>query len=335
MCRKGSAIIIAFFLMAAASGAAFAIARLFNLDSSSTAIHNDSVVAYYAAESGIEESFLRYRFDRQSQVPGDATTEKVNRSNLNNMNVSENILPNSAITDAYKTSSVYDLNMSYKKHFYGDDINNDGVLTVDDMLLPGYGIDNNQYIIPRDESVKIDITDAIAGGTINDLKLMVILSNYGGSPDFTSRDDAFIEAKIIAPNSETNPETDYEFKKILVTRDRSSEFADQSQIIMINGNLATADDYYYRDDIVDLIVGHSLSYVDNNNRAYLYLKPIGCDAKIGISLKFNNFYIAAPFSTIKSKGYYNGVTHTLEAKIDRQSGTIYDLFDFVNYEFGP
>jgi hypothetical protein len=35
---------------------------------------------------------------------------------------------------------------------------------------------------------------------------------------------------------------------------------------------------------------------------------------------------------VESTGYYGGVSRKLEATIDRQSGTLYDLFDYVIYK---
>ncbi len=66
----------------------------------------------------------------------------------------------------------------------------------------------------------------------------------------------------------------------------------------------------------------------------LYLKPIGCGAKIGMFATDTDVKIASPYTTIHSVGHFGGVTRTLIANIDRQSGTLYDIYDFVIYQYG-
>ena len=72
--------------------------------------------------------------------------------------------------------------------------------------------------------------------------------------------------------------------------------------------------------------------VFTSGKVELSLKSIGCDAYFGIKPVNSTKQVVQPYSTIKSTGYYGGVTRTLEARIDRQAGTLYDLFDFVIYD---
>jgi len=72
---------------------------------------------------------------------------------------------------------------------------------------------------------------------------------------------------------------------------------------------------------------------DATNRVFLYLKPVGCRMTFGLTPTVTTSGIASPYTTIKSTGYYGGVGRSLVARIDRQSGTIYDIFDSVIYEY--
>lgn len=321
MKRKGSAIIIAFFLMAAISGVTFSIARLFYLDTSASDIYENSTIAYYTAESGVEESLLRYRFDRQSEV---GTADLVSRNNLNDLSVSlvnpneEILLPMDSLT------SVFDLRMSYKASFYGDERAQPSLTALDlnDLASSEYG---DEYFVPRDESVKIDITDAVDNSG-DDIRFMTIMQKYYDTAGF-NRDNSFIEAKIVGT---TTGSSEVEEKKVLVTDTFSRPNFSTLSVVRMDPNPGHGVDFYYKYNLVNSIIG-SVALNTTDYRVLLYLKPIGCDIIIGIDPGVNN-QIAAPFTTIKSTGYYGGVSRTLEAKIDRQSGTVYDLFDFVTYQ---
>lgn len=314
---RGSAIIIAFFLMAAISGITFAIARLFYLDTSASDIYENSSIAYYAAESGVEEGLLRYRFDRQSEV---GTADAVNRTNLNDRTVSS-VAPNtslSSITDANK-KSIFDLRMSYKASFYGNEkaALSDIVLDGRDLASADYG---DEYLVPRDESVKIDITDAIGA----DVKLFVLMQNF--ADQFTGdKDKSFIEARVVG----TSGGEQVEEKRALVTNTSTTGFS--SAVIQMQPSPGCGSNCYEKENLITWIFGSGTFDTQNNQRVFLYLKPIGCDIIIGLAPSTGS-YISAPYTLVKSTGYYGGISRTLEAKIDRQSGTVYDLFDFVTYQ---
>lgn len=329
--KSGSAIIIAFLLMAVVSGTVFAIARLFYLDTAAGGLYENSTVAYYAAESGIEEGMLRYRFDRNAHV-AEATTDyvnygKVNRNNLTTGAVAVNASPSATVS---QSQQIYDLNMFYKAPYYGTAFDSSGILNYTDLDNPLYG---NEYIINRDEAVKIDVTDAVSG--TGDLTLWVKLGeNDAGSG--ISDGESFIEARMtgtIGGNLK-------EFKKVLMwdggTSGSSLGYARGSYYMMTE--ITGTNRIYPVEFLKNVIVGGDLfdrPPVDSPdiNRVFLYLKPIGYkNIIIGLKPIQTTGTVAAPYSTIKSTGYYGGVGRTLTAKIDRQSGTVYDIFDFVVYQ---
>ena len=322
MRSRGSAIIIAFFLMAAISGVTFAIARLFYLDTSAADIYENSSIAYYAAESGVEEGLLRYRFDRQSVV---GATNKVNRTNLNDLTVSL-VDPNaslSTIADANQ-KSIFDLKMDYKTRFYGNEKVADPQNALDGNDLTSANVSDygEEYLVLRDESVKIDITDTI--GDSSDAKFMVVMHNYYTDQGF-NKNKSFIEARVVG----TVGSSDQEYKKILV----SNNFLNFDHLSMVQMERGSGQglDYYYKEQLFNKITGSVSFNILDKKRVFLYLRPIGCDILIGLAPSPGNS-ISAPYTTVKSTGYYGGISRTLEAKIDRQSGTVYDLFDFVTYQ---
>lgn len=323
--KSGSAIIIAFLLMAVVSGTAFAIARLFYLDTAAGGLYENSTVAYYAAESGIEEGMLRYRFNRNAQVESGTTDyvnyAKVNRNNLTTGAVTENTSPGNNVI---QSDQVYDLNMFYKAPYYGTDANNDTTLNQDDLALVGSGY-GEEYKVPRDEAVKIDITDTLGTG-LGDSNLFVKLGAVQTSSGMRTDDQAFIEARITG----TVGNDLKEFKRALYPQDHATvERTGEAYAPMLP--FTGADRIYEVFSLKTTIAGSNLFNTTSGNRVFLYLKPIGYDIYIGL-VSQGNSPISAPYSTIKSTGYYGGVGRTLTAKIDRQSGTVYDIFDFVVYQ---
>jgi hypothetical protein len=318
--KSGSAIIIAFLLMAVVSGTAFAIAKLFYLDTSLGGLYENSTVAYYAAESGVEEGLLRYRFDRNAEVAA-ATNDYVNYNSAIRNNLVTGQVGTKATTFG-QIEQVYDLNMYYKTKYYGTAFDSSGILNYTDLDNPDYG---KEYTIPRDEAVKIDITDVLGTGT-GDLTFFVKL---GKAVSPSTDNTAFIEARMSNSSDE--------YKKALIpngTRtgvQRDWPFGTYANMSVIPG----VERIYQIINLKTAIAGAEFSYKTAGDRVFLYLKPIGYD-NIIIGLKptqtGKTIAISAPYSTIKSTGYYGGVGRTLTAKVDRQSGTVYDIFDFVVYQ---
>jgi hypothetical protein len=95
--------------------------------------------------------------------------------------------------------------------------------------------------------------------------------------------------------------------------------------------------------ILDFFNKIGAQFINSSSKITLTLKPLYYDAYIGISTAAcltpnacnNNdkgIVMPGPFTNIQSTGYYGGVTRTISANIDRQSGTLYDLFDYVIFE---
>lgn len=324
--KSGSAIIIAFLLMAVVSGTAFAIAKLFYLDTSLGGLYENSTVAYYAAESGVEEGLLRYRYNRNAEVAATPANPS-NPDYINYADVSRsNLVTGKVGTKANSFAAndqVYDLNEYFKTGFYGADIAAQlGTFDEKDVNDPAYA-QIKEYNVARDEAVKIDITDVLGTGT-GDLILYVKM----GEPVSPSTvDTSFIEAKIMGSGEE--------YKKALYADGTKTG----SQRNWLAGSYVTmykqsGTDVYSVNNLKAAIAGANFSYKTAGDRVFLYLKPIGYSISIGLkpTQVGKTIAISAPYTTVKSTGYYGGVERTLTAKIDRQSGTVYDIFDFVAYQ---
>lgn len=296
---RGSALIIAFLLIAAVGSASLVIGRLFLVDQSVSQVYEDSIVAYYAAESGIEEALLRYRYDNNVQVP--SNQRLVVRSNLAD-SVASISNPTNAIP--IEADQRYDLKVSSYGNYFGEDPDGDGVVNLTDP--------NDYYKIPQDEAIKVDITNIVEER--KDFNLYVKL------PSGTNKRMAFIEVKIVG--KEVPGGNLKEYKKALIFQSGHDIVSGNSKTmtyVPTNRNFALSS-------LKSIIVGAS-SLVE----AELSIKPLYSDIFVVLQPQTGSS-IAQSHTLIKSTGYYGRNSRTLSAKIDRQNGTVYDLFDYVLYD---
>lgn len=316
---RGSAIIIAIFLIAAVGSVAFGIARLFALESNIAGIYENSTVAYYAAESGIEEGLLRYRYDKNTQMPTGGSPPvfdetKMSYGDLTTLKQSSSSVPNA-------NQYIYGMQMSYLGNYYGADLYGDGQ-RLNDTSLRDAAYTKKEFMISRDNSIKLDVTNLaeIGGVQGGDLVLYV---RPAGTTGACSTDNAYLEAKVTG---------------------KTSRKLEEEKVVLSYKNIVPDKNYLQATVLPGLPVIYKydnlLANIRNSTEGYskfesgsieLFLKPISCDVYIGIQPAVNGDKIVQPYSKIKSTGYYGGVTRTLEASIDRQAGTLYDLFDFVLY----
>ncbi len=327
--KSGSAMVITLLLLATVGSISFSIGRLFVLDLTLSRIQDDSVVAYYAAESGIEEGLLRYRFNKNAEIeagnPGEADNHNSAIRNDFEKYESDSALTSFGNSPA-ATDRVYDFRMYFKeKELCNVDLgNDDGVcdLTEDEEWIK----------ILANESMKFDITG------INKNYYDLLLKPSG-------ENSIAFEAKITA--TMLGSEAPVEYKTLFITE--ALRIQSLSSITSGSAPIPSSGVYYEVPKIVEKLVGANLvdfgDFVNPDIKAELYIKPVrigGTPFSSG-DLEFmikrnndgfiNNSSIAGLYSTIKSTGHYGNVTRTLKAKIDRQSGTLYDVFDFVLYDY--
>ncbi len=344
---RGSAIVIAMLLVSAVGAVGFTFGKVLNIQITNESLYESGLGAYYGAESGMEEGFLRYRFSRGSaatvtdaQVPTFASAafayptmswlgspNNVIRTNLSSSTVSGNQISGVVkSTTAGRTdlnSQVYDLRMGAVAG-----------TTSGDPTFVSAGDPNYAFRIARDETRKIDLGNIFAPGISSDitLKFKITPSTSVALPPASTVADnecVLVEAKL-----ELQPVSGpiIERKKLLYNSNNSN--CPYGNII---SDLTTAYPYPMpADKIVSIInlktiLAGSVLY----NKATLFLKPIG--AGIDYSLTETGtvpgrYPLNGATSTVISTGYYGGVARTLEADIDLRNGSLYDLYDYVIYK---
>jgi hypothetical protein len=326
MRRRGSAIIIAVFLISAIGSVSFALGRLIYLQVASAGAYEKGVVAYYAAESGLEEGFLRYRYNQEALVPFDKNwtrNSNVFRTDLTALSVNiGNVANKTGIPDtdlvARPLNPNYDLRMGSLVLQYGN-INNAA-----DSSSP--------YYIKRDESKKLKV-DFSRANDLN-LKFKPVTGTATGSGTLSSvlsdPQCVLLEVKIVGKvGSSASPLEEH--KKMLYSPTASCDYslvlntADSSVL-----KYSDMSGYYSQNGLKSNVwfgVGCDLA----QDETELYIKPIGADIVFQLSPSAEGSKMVGPTSTISAKGYYKGTSRRLTANIDRQSGSLYDLFDYVIY----
>jgi len=344
MKKKGSALIVAMMLIAGVGAVAFGIGRLLFIETKTATLYENGIVAYYAAESGIEEGFLRYKFDRNVMVPGDLLNGDVMRTDLSAKTVAQDhsttIAPAvSGTNNDIKT--FYDLNMGYSgtngNAWYGNDVDKSDSLTSADLLHNDYlAGDYASLRIGVDRSAKIDLTDINLINNNN--QLLLLFENVPNLP--TEKCRAMAEVKIAVEEAGVTRE----FKELtnyspticagLIGLDQNKLLGANllSSYVYTTNADPTTNSVYYEINLQEMLTRAGYTYNQGSNvPVTLTIRPLYYNARFGL-YSVGGETIPGPFTTITSRGYYGGVTRTLTANVDRQSGTLYDLFDYVIFK---
>jgi len=317
MKKRGSALIIALLIMATVGGIAFGIGRLFFLNQNIASLYESSVIAYYSAESGIEEGMLRYRYDKNSQLPNPYDENMMMRSNVSDANSVVKLDRDVSISTSKLDLKYYDLNMNYLADVYGDDRDGNGVLTQAEFEANDY---NKIYWLEQDEAIKIDVTNIVTNNSDIMLYVQADKTQCSNKLYFESKVTSTVMGEL------------KEIKAVLLPENYIGSNL-EGYVTLFDFNSNVNPKTYRRNNLLGEIRSISTA-APFSGQTELYLKPIGCGAKIGMFATISDVQIASPYTTIHSVGHFGGVTRTLIANIDRQSGTLYDIYDFVIYQYG-
>ena len=231
------------------------------------------------------------------------------------------------------------------------------------LFIPNYETGQYSFLtIPKDESFKIDLTGLNLSGSNTDLDfgLKYLSNNEEEFSDPTvgaiNKCKALAEVKFTIQNSSG---VQREYKTLLGNSITSVDANSCEQKLGFQKNslflasISGSSNYQetpksavyvevFRLQNIITSAGGALPQVSNSDKVTLYVKPLYYDAAIALTIDqcdkdLNNCtnksnVVAGPYTNISTTGYYGGTTRKLEANIDRQSGTLYDLFDYVIYK---
>ena len=397
MKQRGSALIIAMMLIATVGAAAFGVARLLYVDTSISTTYENGALAYYAAESGMEEGFLRYKYNMNAELPYanpndvvvanrrywtfNDSQNKVFRTNLFSNTVDTNVLGqtyNEGIPSATDVTTpdkqLYDLRMgylgtydnttkTYRPWFYhNSDSRTTANIQTADILNTNFGTGDNYFLhLPQDESRKFDLSNvnlSLSNPLIIGFKFIGVKSGAQFTRDKECKAMAEVKflvnggtptAKEYKALTSFNPGTCAGIVGIEAGKlDEASGYTTGGYTSITGTGIydpnATPDIGYFYSmyDILTQTANKAGVTISSSDKVVMTIKPLYYDADIFFmtaSCYINETCISdrtnivpGPFSYITSTGYYGGVTRTLKANIDRQSGTLYDLYDYVLFK---
>ena len=366
MKKQGSAILIAILLVTAIGALAFSFGKILLYDIANAGIYENGVGSYYSAESGVEEGMLRYRDNQMTEVPSQSfslsskigANGKVFRSDLTNkiIQTSDTNTPNdySGMSKTTLVSSnvnqYYDLRMGYvgssdNQPFWGNDLDSPSGLDLNDLGDSNYGSTTPSLNVGQDQVIKFTIPPSLNLSS-NDLLL------FAAFPGIADINKAILKVSAVVENPTLLTPTQYE-EMIAYNPDGAA----------LPGNLGGSSSDYARPTFTTFVGGAASmpalsvsglltqllgSPPQLNSTIELSIRPLYNNARIGLtttncqtfnsSIGYNSScdgtdstVLPGPITKIISSGYYMGSVKTLESDIDRQSGTTYDLFDYVIY----
>uniref|UniRef100_A0A7C4R5Q5 Type 4 fimbrial biogenesis protein PilX N-terminal domain-containing protein n=1 Tax=candidate division CPR3 bacterium TaxID=2268181 RepID=A0A7C4R5Q5_UNCC3 len=218
----------------------------------STRIDN-SLIAYYAAEAGLEDALLEWRYNRDTEIP----TRTVNIN-------SDTIVPNNSKKDY--TRSYYELNMTNR------------VNSIDEQVI-----------------LKDNVFEFSIPSMNQDVNL-----NWSFNPN-------------TSPN---------QYRIEITTYDGFGNIVDAGKFFT-NPGVSTQT-------IPNSIIPSGEKAIFRVRPWYLIDPPAGVIPSINLNINSNS-PISGSFTNIESVGYYGGVARKINARIDRTSGSIISINDFVIY----
>ncbi|TSC94105.1 MAG: Uncharacterized protein Athens101428_417 [Candidatus Berkelbacteria bacterium Athens1014_28] len=295
--------------------------------------YTSGTFAFYAAESGIEEGLLRFRFDKNAEIPASITTSSADPLARKPLNVYRNFLAevpmrlldsDGGVTGGYTASDrrqIYDLQVYYKQNYTGDDKAPPlGQISGKDLADPIYSAD---YKIAKDNAETFTILSDPSVVKSNDIYLY--WKWVSSSCNSTSR-AVEIKAKVVDATGSGDDEY-----TMLYSNPRCPPLRNATPAILFPG---TANVYYPGNEL------KSAMGISAKTVLSITLKPVGNTADSGDGIYFGfdqgdatkNGRTAGLTSTIDSTGYFAGTSRKITANINRQNGTILDLFQYVIYK---
>lgn len=349
--RKGAALIIAVLLSAIVGSAAIGVSAIATRQVRISDTYNKGLVAFYAAESGLEQGLLQYKHNQNIEIPEDFTVKtedvlqrnsnKTYRNFLNRTPMRFDVTNNKGVDIGYNGTSkslgqIYDLQVFYKQKYYGTDTQTAGGDYngfIDPTDIQSYQTDQPKtYTIRKDEAATFQLlpTNATANpATINEVHL------YWRWQRACTNKPRALEVKIKTEQSDPLTKKKEYTKIFYDPRCGTISGAGPSDV----AKHVIATDPWVFNTGQELKASLGISALTATE---FTLKPVGggnTDDYIwfgfnqsGALNPSSSLRTTGPNTTVRSIGYFGGTTREITANISRQNGTVLDLFQYVIYQ---
>ena len=305
--KRGSALIMVMLVVAGITTIVFATQRIALVQFSQSVREEDNLAAYYAAKAGIEDGLLRYHFDRNVQTEDDS----IFRFDLASAAAPDSVgtVPYEIPADTPITDGIdgdfdpghqyYDLAISYKTKT----VNIDG---------------NGNPVFSPDFAVAADDTLTLTGFPTSNSPYYL---RYAFKFDSTCAN--LSQARVTLQQ--------------IITRQDGSEYSGQV-LVEYSPNLP---DYTYDSSInvANLPIRTAVGDLVSSVRIRAYYCGFQYAFATSTTIDGSGGDTADPefdslISEILSTGYFGGAKRTLVAAVNRQTGDLIGIFDYLLYSGG-
>lgn len=304
--KKGSALIMVMLVIAGITTIVFSAQRIALVQFSQSVREEDNLTAYYAAQAGIEDGLVRYKFEKNTETSKD----KKFRFDITNANYPSSIEIDSSVgidegidSNGFDPNhQYYDLVINYKTQRIN--IDDQGEIT---------GISGS--VLNKDEAL------ALTGFPVSsETNYLRYVFNFVDVPA-CNIGEAFVTMQIIREIS-SGGSVSRESKQIKIEKpvgfNQYDSSTSASNLDVSNSGTSTVSSIRIRAYHCNVQYAFATSTLPDGN---------GSDANNGLEFDSLN-------TEILSTGYYGSAKRTLIAQVDRQSGNLIGIFDFILYSGG-
>ncbi len=362
--ESGSAIILALIIIAGLAGTGIGAARLAKSNTQQAGIYEDSLKAFYAAEAGIESAMLEWRFDHNVEFWNQEMALKCFYDDDEQACESATVKKAVKLGQVLETGDVFQVgnaeNMSACFDEYGEfnaDLTGCGQtglprneawyemeISYRNSKCPYLGIANGtnpgKVVLPQcDEYSTQESLPRIAKDESMEISFPI--------GDEVKIINLFWNADLTKEGNGCGATGSEECKSRLLVHPVVMDETGQEIIIPVGKGYLTPDDKYFVDDNNTLYQINKDYYrinISSSNYEGLTAVRLKCQSTdenggcyVGVEVNkgagAGNELVFMPQKEVVMKvtGHFNDVERTLEYKIDRQSGTIMDIFDHGVY----
>ncbi len=301
--HRGSALLVTLLITGAISLILLSVATFTIRELRVTSALEDSSLAYAAAEAGIEDGLLRWRFDRNSEVPqGDmqATVSRALRVDLLTGDIRTNVAIGEQLPQD-PTHSIYDLRMWYKTPLVGN---------LTDLQSPLH-----EKKLFKDQTLEMDVSG---------LRGQTLLFHFATIPG--KNWSARIESRVVAEDANGLAT---ELCAEAACKQFSTDPATASQIAITIP--FGPEQLAYRLRIKPYIFDTANPLVDAGAESYItYVLEVP-----GAARERTQQLLDDGTTYIEATGYFGAAKRKLLAKVDRRSGTVLGVYDFALFAGDP
>ena len=306
--KRGSALIMVMLVIASITTIIFATQRIALVQFSQSVREEDNLTAYYSAKAGIEDGLVRYRFNKNVET----SMDKKFRHNLSSAN-----FPTKA--EKYEIDSSTGIE--------------DGVNGDYDPKFQYYDL----VISYKTKRINVD--------------------NTTGDFNFSSSSEIAVDKRLDLsgfPYSSTQYFLRYGFKFVGDSTVCANATVTLQQVIDTDTGLVTSGQQIVKYDSPNVVNGVYDSSSNANNLlirtegvssvSTVRIRSFGCPVQYGFTTSTSNDGKGIDSNTgpefdsltteILSTGYFGSAKRTLIASVDRQTGNLIGVFDFILYSGG-